>query len=357
MSVNPGSLNNQSKIELKIDHEKLSGFEGLQVIRAIDSAADAYSFSIPWEPTPENIERFRPFKVRNVQVLVDDTKIITGYLEKPGFSTSAAGRRANIQGRSASGTIMDWSAGPPFQFENLTFNNISKELSKAIHESLAGGVVFASTDTAPIAEVTIEPGDTVFKVMSTLASSHGLWGRPTAGGRLEYLKFSSTRASVATLFEGISPVRVITTDHDVTRRFQKYMVIGASEGEPEITAEVSDYESLGLGVRGRQISELGQQTTDIEQAAKFARSRAIIDSYTATAEVDGWHYNGTLWNPGDIITVKAPGAFILKPTRLIITRVTYKIDESGGQAAVLDLGLPEVYDGTTPKLEALPWVS
>ncbi len=354
MSVNPGSLNNQSKIELKVDHEKLSGFEGLQVIRAINTAEDAYSFSLPWEPTPENIERFQPFLVRNVQVLIDDERLFTGYLEKLGFSTSADGRRLNVQGRSASGTILDWSAGPPFQFENLTFNNISKELSKAIHASLAGGVVFATPDTPPIAEVTIEPGDTYFKVISSLASSHGLWGRPTAGGRLEYLKFSSTRASVATLIEGISPVRVITTDHDVTKRFQKYMVIGTSEGEPETTAEVSDYESLGLGVRGRQISELGQQTTDIEQAAKFARSKAIIDSYTASAEVDGWHYNRTLWNPGDIITVEAPGAFILKPTRLIIIRVTYKIDESGGQISTLDLGLPEVFDGTEPK--RLPWV-
>ena len=357
MSKSPESLNNQSKIELKIAHEKLSGFEGLQVVRQIDAAADSYSFSIPWDPTPENIERFQPFLVRNVQVLVDDETIITGYLEKLSFSNSADGRRLNVQGRSASGVILDWSAGPPFQFENLTFNNISKNLTQAIFSGFEAGVVFATPDTPAIGEVTIEPGDTMFKVLSSLASSHGLWARPTASGRLEYLKLSSRRASVATLFEGISPVRVITSDHDVTKRFQRYMVIGASEGEPEISAEVPDYESLGLGVRGRQISELRQQTTDITAAAEYARARAIIDSYTATAEVDGWHYNNHLWTPGEIITVKAPGAFILNPTRLIIMRVTYKIDESGGQSSILDLGIPEVFDGTAPKLEGLPWVS
>ena len=200
MSVNPGSLNNQSKIELKIDHEKLTGFEGLQVIRAIDSAADAYSFSLPWESTDENIARFQPFEVRNVQVMVDDETIITGYLEKLSFSTSADGRRLNVQGRSASGTVLDWSAGPPFQFENLTFNNISKELSKAIHASLAGGVAFATPDTAPIAEVTIVPGDTFFKVISSLASSHGLWARPTAGGRFSSMSATNSTFLVISVF-------------------------------------------------------------------------------------------------------------------------------------------------------------
>lgn len=352
---NPGSLTNQSEITLKIAHEKLSGFEGLQVVRAIDAASDAYSFSLPWDPTDKNRERFRPFFVRNVQVLIDDGKVITGYIEKIGFVTSADGRRVNVQGRSASGVIVDWSAGPPFQFENMTFNNISKALTQAIFSGFTAGVAFASPDTDPIGEVSIEPGESVYKVLTNLASAQNLWARPTATGRLEYLQLSSTRSSVATLIEGTSPVRLITTDHDVTKRFQLYRVLGTSEGEPELSGEVSDYESLGLGVRGRQINNLKQQTTDINQAAKFARSRAIIDSYTATVEVDGWHYNNHLWTPGEIITVQAPGAFIFEPSRLIILRVTMKIDESGGQAAVLDLGLPEAFDGTEPKLEGLPW--
>ena len=356
MSVNPGSLNNQSKIELLIDGENLSGFEGLQVVRAIDSAADGYSFSLPWDPTPENIRRFQPFKVRKVFIKFDGKTIVTGYFEKLSFSTSASGRRLNVQGRSASGTIMDWSAGPPFQLENLSFNDVSRKLSQAIFSDWEAGVVFVKNDTPPIGQVTIKPGETMFKVMSTLASGHGLWARPTAEGRLEYLKFDSKRASVATLFEGISPVKTITSDHDVTKRFQKYMVLYTADGET-YQAEESDYQDLGLAVRGRTISELGQQTNGIYKAAEFARSRAVINSYVATIEVDGWHYNGTLWNPGDIITVKAPGAFILKATRLIIVRVTYKNDESAGQSCLLDLGIPEVYDGTAPKLEALPWVS
>ena len=117
---------------------------------------------------------------------------------------------------------------------------------------------------------------------------------------------------------------------------------------------VGDYELFGIAKRGRKIEELGQQTTDITQAAKFSRSRAIIDSYEASVVVDGWKYDGHIWTPGEIITVKAPGAYIFDETRLIIKRTSMTIDESGGQITVLDLGLPEAFDNSDPK--GLPWV-
>lgn len=354
MSVNPGSLNNQSKVTLKIGTEELSGFQGLQIVRSIDTIANGYSFSLPWDPTEKNKERFKPYAVRIISVWSDKTKLITGYIEKATFSTSADGKVLNIQGRSASGTLIDWSAGPPFQFENTTFNNLNKELYNNYDPSAGVGVAYTSPDTPPIPQITIEPGDTFERVISPIASAHGLWARPDADGRLEYLKISSTQKAIGALIEGTSPVKSITTDHDVTKRFSRYMAIGASEGEPETTAEVSDYEALGLAVRGRNIQEIKQQTTDINDAAKFARSRAIIDSYSCEVEVDGWHYNGHLWTPGEIITVQAPGAFIFKASRLIIISVAMKIDESGGQVSTLTLGIPEAFDGTEPK--ELPWV-
>ncbi|MDC7218648.1 MAG: hypothetical protein PQJ59_01835 [Spirochaetales bacterium] len=349
----PASLNNQSKISLLIDAEELTGYQGLTVVRSIDAAADSFSFSLPWDPTDANKYRFKPYYIRVVKVKLDSETIITGYIEKLGFSTAPGNRSANIQGRSASGVIMDWHPGPPFELSGLKFNAISKTLTQSIYDGYNVGIAYASPDFGPIPEVTIDPGQTMYDILTPLASAHNYWSRPTSEGRLEYLQFSSNAASVATLIEGTSPVKEITTSHDVTKRFQEYRAIGASEGEPEVAATVSDYETLGIGVRGRQITALSQQTTDITSAAKFARAKAAINSYTCQISVDGWHYNGNLWTPGEIVTVQAPGAYIWNPTRLIIKQVTMTIDESGGQVCALDLGIPEAFDGTEPK--DLPW--
>ncbi|MDC7125783.1 MAG: hypothetical protein PQJ46_09455 [Spirochaetales bacterium] len=361
----PASLTNQSKITMKVDNEILSGWQGLTVALCIDACSNAFSFSLPWNPTPENRARFRPYCKRNklgkseglqkIYIYLDDTKILTGYLEKPHFHTGADGRTANLQGRSASGIMMEISAGPPFQYSKVMFNTLSKKLYQALYSKATGGIAYASPDFGPIGEVSIAPGQTMWDVFSKLASAQGLWARPTAGGELEFTQFSSSQKSVAYLEEGKGPVRSVDTDHDVTKRFQRYMVVGTYEGDSSQT-EIYDYETFGIAIRGRKIQQLDQQTTDIKTAAKFARARALIDSYSVTAIVDGWHYNGQLWTPGEIVTIKAPGAFIDKDTRLIIRRASLSIDESGGQTATLDLTLPQAFDNSDISSGDLPWV-
>lgn len=378
MSVNQGSLTDQSKITLQIGSEKLSGFSGLQVSLGIDTASNAYAFSVPWTSTPENIARFKPFRPDIIKVRIDDELVLTGYLEVSGWNINDSQGILTIQGRSASAPIVDYSAGPPFQFQNITFNDFGREMWKAVGgnvtrttetftdfneegkrelleiESLNGGAVaIASPDTGKISEISITPGQSLYEVLSQLASANGLWAIPTPTGQLGYKKLDSGMPSVATLVEGQGPVRSVTATADITKRFQRYMVVGAFEGNPEATAEVSDPETFGLAKRGRKIAPLNQQSTDMDQAARFLRSTALIDSYTASCEVEGWHYNGNLWQPGKIIVLQAPGAYINNPSRFMIKNVTLQLDESGGQITGLDLAIPEAYDGTEP--EALPW--
>ena len=353
MSVNPGSLTDSSKITLQIGNEKLSGFSGLQVSLGIDTGANAFSFTVPWVNTPENIDRFKPFRPDKVFIRIDGELILTGYIDITSWTISEGQNLLNVQGRSASAPIVDYSAGPPFQFQDITFNDFGREMWKAVGGTSGGAVAIAIPDTDKISEISIDPGETLYDVVSKLASANGLWAIPTPTGELSYQKIKSTSISVATLEEGKGPVKSVTSSADITKRFQKYMVIGTFDGNPESTAEISDPETFGLAIRGRKIVPLSQQTTDMDQAARFLRSTALIDSYSASCEVEGWHYNGNLWKPGTIMTLKAPSAYINKPSRFMIRNVTLQLDESGGQIAGLELSIPEAYDGTEPK--ALPW--
>lgn len=111
---------------------------------------------------------------------------------------------------------------------------------------------------------------------------------------------------------------------------------------------------MAPAIRGRKVIALQQESTDLDAAARWQRSRALIDSYQCDATVTGWTYNGELWAPGTIVEVHAPGAAIYTPTPLMISRIVFQLDESGGQQAQLQLSLPETYSGGYPR--RLPWV-
>jgi prophage tail gpP-like protein len=326
--------------------ERISGWSGLSVVRTIDSGADAFSFNIPWNPTAANLERFRPYSAQQVVVWADDEKLITGYLEMPSFSTSEGSRTANLQGRSITGVLIDWSAGPPFQLQGLTFNQIASKIAHPYS-------VRAVPDTQPIADVQITPGQTIYEFLSSLAAANGLYGRPTATGTLEYVTITG-RSPVADLTEGEKNIIEISASHDLTKLHNKYLVIASSDGNPDISASVTD-SRMAPAIRGTKIIQPQQESADYSAAARFARSRAYIDSYTPQAVVKGWRHNTGFWRAGEVVRVYAPGAFIVRRSLLIIKRVTFSLDESSGRITTLDLALPEAYSNTYP--EATPWES
>jgi prophage tail gpP-like protein len=170
---------------------------------------------------------------------------------------------------------------------------------------------------------------------------------------VEFRRLSALRAPVAALIEGESPLIEIQTAHDITKRFAEYSVIQETGGT-EASAKIVD-PAMAPAIRGRTVKALQQESTNLTQAALWARSRALIDSYTCNATVTGWTYaDGRLWQPGDIITAYAPGAWIVREAPLIISQVTYQLDEQGGQQAQLSLSIPEAYSNEEPR--RVPWI-
>ncbi|MFW6312499.1 MAG: phage baseplate assembly protein [Spirochaetota bacterium] len=345
-------------IDLTRRAERLGGWSGLTVTRSIDSCADAYSFSIPFEPTAENRDRFRPFKPVVMYVRNGDDLLLTGYIEKVQAQTGADSSALNVQGRSVTGGLLDWSAGPPFEFQGLTFNQIAEQAAAVWEldrsERFVKLDVKAVPDTAELSDVSVEIGQSVYDFLSSLAQANGLWAQPQPSGALRFSKIDSTRASVADLEEGTSPVLSVAADYDVTQRFQRYLVVSQNEGDPLAQYEIGDPEALGVGVRGRQIIELKQESASLREAALMARSRALIKSFQCSVVVSGWRNGERLWQPADIVRLRAPRAYIEALTRMIVKQVTFTFDENGGEIATLDLTLPEAYDQTTPR--SLPWV-
>lgn len=361
--------------------KRLSGITGFQVVRAIDAASHAFAISTPWEPTPENIQYFKPYSPGAIQILGGDELFLEGYFEVVNATSDSGTRSLELQGRSTSGVLMDWSAGimyngsqadyvsiqpaTAFEFQGLTFNAIAWKVSFP-------NLVYAYPDTGPLYDVAIEPGETVFEFLSKLAAANGLWACPQPEGSIIFQKIGGL--PVASLKEGQSPLISIQASHDVTQRFYRYMIISEEAGNIGIQAIVLEkYPQggpvLGPAIRGTKIIRPEKESTDYTQAANFARSRALIDAYSVTATVQGFTYKDAagmekFWKGGDIINLYAPGAFILKPSNLIVKQATFKLDESSGSTTTLELTLPEAY-GTAAAQAALysnfivrsPWES
>ncbi len=373
MSDTPVSIAKAPEISIIVGGEKLTGWTGFNVVRALDAAADAFAFSLPFDPTPENVERFRPYSPGVIEIRGDNERFLRGYFEHVTASTQADSRTIELQGRSTTGVLVEWSAGHfPGEVQKLgkvTFlateaykENVAFEFSGMTFNQIAVKVAFpnevkAFPDTPVIEDVAIEPGTTCFKFLASLAAANGYLGIPTPAGALHYRRDLGTTPTVVDLIEGQSPVISVSTTHDMTKRFHVYKVVASSTGNPGVEAFAYD-KALAPNIRGSLVVEPQQQSTDYQQAANFARARGLIDSYNTAVIVTGFAFRNKagaqqFWKAGDVIRLYAPGAFILKPSKLIVRRATFRLDESGGQITTLDLALPEVFSGGYP--EVVPW--
>lgn len=357
------------KLELVVNNKAITGFTGIQVVRAIDACADAFSFTMPWEPTPANIAWLSPFNptIGNVWAIINELKreeIIRGYCELLEPEISPDSRTLNIQGRSTSGVFLDWSAGPPFQLgaeAGLSLNAVAARIG------LPGSIYYLGPDfnlppdknvfPGKVNLLEISQGDSVYDVLSRLAAVNGLWAHPQPTGALWFRTFPKWRQAVADLEEGKGGYISGRAKYDMTKRFQFYTVLAGESYDPGRSAEVPDFQTLGYAIRRRLTQEVGCETENPFKAAQFLRSKALVDSYSVIAEVQGWTRGGSIWQAGDIVTLYAPSIFVMRKTRLIASRVTLKLDESTGYSTAIELTFPEAYDvDSSPDPAALPWL-
>lgn len=350
----PTSTENAPPVTIDIAGVELRGWSGLQIQRSIDAAADQFSFSVPWDPNPENRERFRPYNQTSngiARVFVGDQLLLRGYIESVKVTSAGEQRAMTLSGRSETGVLVDWSVGPKYQWADVTFNTIASEAATPYS-------VIANPDTRPLT-AEAEIGQTVFEFLSSIAAANGLWAVPDTaqnarggGSVIRFVQLSASRRPIASLIGGTSPLVEISTNHDVTKRFREYTVVQETAGATG-TVTVED-RAMALSIRGRKVIEVQQESNDLTFAASFARSRALIESYNCNATVTGWTYGGTLWAPGEIVLVSTPDAMIYGTKPLMISQVTFQMDQTGGQQCQLSLSLPEAYSGGYPAV--VPWM-
>ena len=84
---------------------------------------------------------------------------------------------------------------------------------------------------------------------------------------------------------------------------------------------------------------------DIEQAAKWRRSKQLANALTIPFPVSSWFSNeGILWEENTLIEVVSPTLSIANGFTFLIKSVEYD-DSTSGKTAILGLVPPQVYSG------------
>jgi prophage tail gpP-like protein len=298
-------------------------------------------------------------------VSVDGETILTGRVEAVAPTVSAADRIINVQGRSLTGALIDCSIeGVGYQFQGLSLLAIAQKLCGPFGVdvvSVAGsGPEFKTARGAgTIAEAVealkdsrAEPGQTVFGFLNSIAVDAGLLLTCDVKGRLVMTKITPASVPVASLVEGAGGVMEVSGTYDGTARFSRYKVLQQQDGANAIAGTADDG---GVPIYRPKV-EVGSSVNavSVSNTATWQRALALAGSVGVTVQMSGWRTPaGQLWTPGQVVTLKAPGAFIMRDTAFVVAEATLTLDTSDGRTTGLRLVLPSTYSGILPG--GYPW--
>jgi prophage tail gpP-like protein len=193
-------------------------------------------------------------------------------------------------------------------------------------------------------------GETVFQFLERLARQRGIFIGDDASGNLIAGAIDPNAAPAAVLEEGrnILEARALIRDDLVHSRSIGFAqnsgsdsVWGAAASQIKATAEnpaVGRYRPMVI------IAEDPMTQRDLQDRVDREQSQRIGTSVQCSITVQGWHKpSGELWEPGEILTVKAPSLF---PNpggmqSLAVQTATYAQDPTGGTTTMLDMVLPQ----------------
>lgn len=335
---NAKSGRDKNKITIIVDGREIQS-TAKRTMRTMDTAADGFTASMEWEPGRDlKLDKIlAPYSYAPAQVYIGDERLVTGLIYSVEPSKSQNGTVQNLEGFSLTADLVDSTIQPPYERNNVTLKQVASEVVKP----LGIGVVFDVSEGGAFDRVTADENDSIFSHLSKLAAQRSILISSTVQGELLFTKAKAGKP-VAMLEEDQQGALEYQAKFDGRQRFNAYRVIGRSPlGNKDAVAKDNKVP------RSRFVTIRADETTsgDIGQAAKWRRSKSLVEALTINFPVVGWYnQQGNLWRENTIVTVKSPTLHLANGFDFIIRAVEY-VEENGGRTANLSLVPPQVYTG------------
>jgi len=329
-----------NQLALKIDDKAWDGWTSIRVVRSIKQAANTFDLELTdrWAGQPN----LRPIRDDSkCQVWIDGDIIISGYVFEVMPSYDELSHSIAVSGLSAAADLVD-SSTKGRQFSGRTLLQIAADLAAPF-----GIAVAAETDIGgPFAKVALEAGQSIFDFLNELSRIRGVRIVSKSDGSLAFIR-TGTAVAPTKLVYGQN-IKSASGRFSSSERFSEYRVLGQTSGTDLFHGDQAAHaEALvkDLNLRYRPtciIADGPAHAADCKTRSAAEMNRRAGEGQSISYTVRGWHHAQGLWEPNVLVDVEDPLLNVM--ARLLISQVTYSIDDNGGSITVLEVTPKQAFD-------------
>lgn len=332
-----------NKVNLFVNGKNYDGWKDVEVSIGLKSLSGSFSLSItdrwsgqrePWIIKPND----------KCTVLINDNKLITGFVDKLNPSYDSNSRKISVGGRDKTADFVDCS----FELNKKQFNGQTLDLiAKALAKPFGIGVIMIGKPGDPFKDTKMQEGEACFESLDRLAKMRGFLLTTNGLGSIVITRPSGKRATTA--LEQGKNILSMSANYDNSDRHSDYIVKAqtnnfAEEIDPSKAFQVkATAKDKGVN-RYRPLVIIAEQGATQNEAQTRVNWEATVRAAKAAkfqVTVQGWtQADGSLWLPNQLVRVKS--SWVGANGDLLITNVKFKQNENS-TTAVLDLERPDAY--------------
>jgi len=324
-------------LSLILDGSRVSGWTKVRVTRGVERLPSDFEIEMT-DLYPGDLEQMSVVSGQSCQVAIGEDVVITGYVDRvrPGIGRDY--HRISVLGRGKCEDLVDCSA-------EWDGGQISGSNALQIAQKLAapyGITVTSDGNNGPsIPQFNLMMGETAFEVIERIARYAGVLAYDLPDGNLRL-----ARAGVDSHTSGFTEgqnVEDADFEDAADLRYSEvdcYLLTMQTMGDAGVNlvpvatardATVSRHRKLYI------VSEQVQAGRNIAQErANWEVARRAGRSQTVHLLTDSWRdADGLLWTPNVLVPVTLPSLKIPEETFMLISEVTYTLDERGTHASLI----------------------
>ncbi|MEW4983064.1 MAG: phage baseplate assembly protein [Cycloclasticus sp.] len=324
-----------SNVRLKVDGVIHTGWLKVRLSFSMESIANRFSLTLTDKWSSGSSPRAINMGAA-CEVWIDNTKVITGYIDDVTPNYNASQHTIVVTGRSKAGDLVDCTHKDGQSFDTQTLKQVADTLCKPfgikvlVSEGVDIGKPFGIADA-------IETGESIFEFLEQKARIRALRIVSNIEGDIVITRASKNRINTPLILgENILSASGEFSQRD---RFSEVSVLGSQSGDDNTwgasAAHIKGtYSDKAIG-RHRPLAILADSSLTLDDAKKraqwevntrYGRSKGIV--YT----VNGWQHKTGLWQPNFLVSVQDSYTDI--DGDLLISEVVLVIDDGGELAEI-----------------------